>query len=169
MRNRWILALALAFLGGSSPAFSSVASSDLGRPAPALSVVKLNGEKFDLANEKGKPVMLIFFATWCEGCEKDLRAVSTVSRKYRKSGLEILALSIDRPRDRKKVDEFMRPFEVPAALLSDAGINGYGKPAVLPTIYVIDREGILRLEIQPSEKPLTDRALDEALAGLMKR
>jgi cytochrome c biogenesis protein CcmG/thiol:disulfide interchange protein DsbE len=128
------------------------ASPSVGNPAPDLVVPKLDGQTFDLASQRGKVVVVDFWATWCPSCQEEMKTLDAVYRKNHSRGLELVALSTDRARERKHVAEMMKDFSYPAAILSDAKTNRFGPPESLPELYVIDRKGIVRAK--PAAKDL---------------
>ncbi len=54
-----------------------------GRPAPALSGVTLEGKTFDASLLKGKPLIINFWASWCEPCREEAPLFREVAQKYR--------------------------------------------------------------------------------------
>ncbi|MDR3605952.1 MAG: TlpA disulfide reductase family protein [Oligoflexia bacterium] len=144
-------------------------SIDLGKPAPGFAGTELNGKKFDLAEQRGNVVLLGFFATWCDGCSAELPILENIYTRHRAEGLEALIVSVDRPRERNHVIEFLKPYDLPSALISDAKVNGFGTPGTLPILYVIDRSGIVRAELA-APGPADLRAKIESLVlPLLKR
>jgi thiol-disulfide isomerase/thioredoxin len=115
-----------------------------GEPAPALDAKLLDGKPFSLAANAGKVVIVNFWATWCEPCRAEMPAMDAYYQKHRNEGLEVLAISLDRPSDEQKVREVMRAFSFDAGLGRDAQFKGYGRIWRLPLTFVIDRNGILR-------------------------
>jgi cytochrome c biogenesis protein CcmG, thiol:disulfide interchange protein DsbE len=143
------------------------ADSDLGQPAPALVVEELNGKTFDLAAQRGKVTIVNFWATWCPPCRKEMPALSAFYRHYHGRGLEMIAVSADRPHDRSDVTKMAQSFSYPAAMLDDAQSNGFGDPSALPVTYVVDANGIVRAKLTPDEKPVTEQSLAATVLPLL--
>jgi len=154
--------LALIGLGGAARAAAHV-----GEPAPALVVAELDGQQFDLAAERGKIVIVNFWATWCPPCRAEMPALDAFYRRYHARGLELIGLSTDRPRDRSDVGKAMKSFSYPAAMLDDAKDNDFGTPSGLPVTFVIDRDGVVRARLTPDETPVTEKSLTDIVLPLL--
>jgi len=115
-----------------------------GKPAPAIQARLLDGSQFALADQSGKVVVMNLWATWCAPCRAEMPALEAYYQKHKAEGLELLAISLDEPKDDAKVREVMRSFTFPAALARDAQFKGYGRVWRLPLTFVIDRHGVLR-------------------------
>jgi len=66
-----------------------------GKAAPAFTLVDLDGKKVSLADYKGKPVFVNFWATWCEPCKLEMPWLEDFSKKYKPQGLVVLGISTD--------------------------------------------------------------------------
>jgi thiol-disulfide isomerase/thioredoxin len=66
-----------------------------GKIAPAFTLVDLDGKKVSLADFKGKPVFVNFWATWCEPCKLEMPWLEDFSKKYKPQGLVVLGISTD--------------------------------------------------------------------------
>jgi thiol-disulfide isomerase/thioredoxin len=66
-----------------------------GKPAPAFTLVTLEGKKVSLADYKGHPVFVNFWATWCEPCKLEMPWLEEFSKKYADQGLVMLGISTD--------------------------------------------------------------------------
>ena len=140
---RALLLLALLAVSAASDALGP----EIGRPAPALIVQRLDGTRFDLAALRGKVVILNYWATWCAPCRAEMPVLEAFYRRYAEQGLVLLGLSVDDAHDRRAVADVMRQFSYPAALASDAKPDGFGPPLAVPTTLVIDSAGIVRARL----------------------
>jgi peroxiredoxin len=139
MRTAPIFALML-FLSNTSFALDIAE----GKAAPAMDLKFLDGSRFALAEQTGKVVVINFWATWCAPCRAEMPAFDAYYRQHQAEGLQIIAISMDDPKDEAKVREVMRAFSFPAGLVRDSNIKGYGRIWRIPLTFVIDRRGILR-------------------------
>jgi cytochrome c biogenesis protein CcmG, thiol:disulfide interchange protein DsbE len=120
------------------------AEAQLKEPAPPLAIETLGADKFDLAAMRGKVVLVDFWASWCAPCLAEFPAVAKFYKKHRDEGFEVIALSVDRPSARSKMVRIAETLPFPAALLSEATANGFGKPKAVPVSYIIDAKGVVR-------------------------
>lgn len=70
-----------------------------GTTAPDFILPMPNGYRVQLAEFKGKYVLLDFWASWCPDCRKDIPAVKAMHEKYGKN-VEFIGVSFDTDRDR---------------------------------------------------------------------
>ncbi len=163
----WVVAFGAGIAAVFCSAGSAFARAEIGQPAPSLLVKQLGGKSFDLAQDRGKVVVVNFWATWCPPCRKEMPALDAVYRLYHDRGLEMIGLSADRPHDRSDVIKVMQSFSYPAAMLDDANDNGFGDPSELPVTYVVDAQGIVRAKLTPDENPVTEKALEDLVLPLL--
>jgi cytochrome c biogenesis protein CcmG/thiol:disulfide interchange protein DsbE len=163
----WSITLVAALVSLLGVVHNAHADLDVGQPAPSLVVPELNGQIFDLGAARGKVVIVNFWATWCSPCRAEMPALDKFYRRYHDQGLEIIALSADRPHDRSDVRTVMQSFSYPAAMLDDAKINDFGTPNVLPMTVVFDRDGVLRAKLTPDQTPVTEKSLSAAVLPLL--
>ncbi len=134
-------------------------------PAPALIVETARGENFDLAAMRGKVILVNFWATWCAPCIAELPAIGKFYQAHRAQGFEVIALSIDEPRDRGKMQRLIAKLPFAAALLSEASRNGFGVPDAVPVSFVVDADGVVRDKFVNIDEDL----LDEVILPLLKK
>jgi cytochrome c biogenesis protein CcmG, thiol:disulfide interchange protein DsbE len=132
----WLGLLSVCKLAGAEPVMDE--------PAPPLVLTTLDGQSFDLAKLRAKVVLINFWATWCAPCRKEFPRLGAFYRRYHDRGLEVIAISIDRPGDLDKVRRQMTSIAYPVAVLKDIAVNGIGKPEGVPVTYVIDTGGVVR-------------------------
>jgi thiol-disulfide isomerase/thioredoxin len=65
------------------------------------------GLKQAIAREKGRVVLLNFWATWCVPCREEFPSLSQLQQKHRKSGLTVLGVSTDFQKQRPEVEKFL--------------------------------------------------------------
>ena len=131
-----------------------------GKPAPSISAKLLNGARFSLNEHYGKVVIINFWATWCAPCWAEMPDLESYYQKHRSQGLEIVAISVDEPKDEAKVRETMRQFTYPGALVGDAKIEGYGRISRVPLTLMIDHRGIVRWDSRRGKPTIDLRTLE---------
>ncbi|MGA9723219.1 MAG: redoxin domain-containing protein [Candidatus Binatus sp.] len=143
------------------------ASATVGNAAPAFEVPQLDGQTFNLSAQRGKVVIVNFWATWCPPCREEMPALDAFYRRYHGQGLELIGVSADRPHDRSDVIKVMQSFSYPAAMLDDANVNDFGTPNSLPMTVVVDSNGVVRAEFMPDQSKVTEKSLSEAVLPLL--
>ncbi len=166
MRTAYAILVLTAILA-ITPALPAFAGGEVGQTAPALVLQQLDGQPFDLAAERGKVVIVNFWATWCPPCRAEMPMINDFYRRYHSQGLELIGVSADRPHDRSEVAKVMQSLSYPAAILDDAKTNDFGSPDQLPVTYVIDRGGIVRAIFTPDDKALSAADLDASVLPLL--
>ena len=78
--GRIALALALMGLVACGPA---TVENGKGRPVPNIVDTTLDGQAFDLASLRGKPVLINFWGPWCGPCLMEMPELLKLERKYR--------------------------------------------------------------------------------------
>jgi peroxiredoxin len=138
-----------------------------GKPAPALRATLLDGTTFSLGDQRGKVVVVNFWATWCGPCRAEMPALDAYYRKHKSEGIELVAVSMDEPKDEAKVREVMRPFAFLGALSRDTDAAGYGRIWRIPLTFVIDRSGVLRKESWYAKPGIDEALLEKTVTPLL--
>lgn len=127
--------------------FAAAAQAQLkeGQPVPAFETRLLDGKTLGAKALKGKAVLVVFWATWCPSCQKELPELQALYEKHRGRGFEILAISVDA--DRFTVEEFWKDhdYAFPVAMRVPAHTQAFGPVKATPTLYLVDRKGVLRM------------------------
>jgi peroxiredoxin len=104
----------------------------------------LDGREIRLADFAGKPVWVVFWATWCPPCQQETPDIRTVYKANEADGLVVVAVDVQEPADtiREYVQRYGLTYTIGvdtyAAIMRTYGVFG------LPTHYFIDRTGIIR-------------------------
>ena len=110
-------------------------------PAPTRPLPTLDGGRGSLADYKGKPVVLNFWASWCGPCEDEAPALERAQKRLEKAGGTVLGVTVDDATPDSLA--FMRKHGLSYPSLRDVGgelKQDYGATGV-PETFVIDREG----------------------------
>jgi peroxiredoxin len=67
----------------------------VGKPAPPIAGKDFDGRPFDLANLKGKVVLVVFWASWCLPSAVEVEAFQQAVEAYRGRGLEVVGINLD--------------------------------------------------------------------------
>ena len=88
-----ILALAIGYTIYAAVAKDKIELIAVGADAPDFEVVDLNGDKHRLKDYKGEGVLLNFWGTWCEPCEREFPAMERQYDVFKEQGVEMIALN----------------------------------------------------------------------------
>ena len=113
----------------------------LHKQAPQFVLPDLNHQRIDLANYRGRVVLLTFWATWCAPCQIEMPHFVEWQTLYGKDGLQIIGISMDD--DSAPVVALTRKRHVnyPVAMGNEHIGEQYGGVLGLPVTFLIDRSG----------------------------
>lgn len=108
-------------------------------PAPDFTLERLGGGEVALAELRGKPVIVDFWATWCGPCEESIPVLVELQKKYA-GRVHVLGVSVDWDRD--AVAPFAREHRMnyPVLFGDEALALDYGAPG-FPALFVLDAAG----------------------------
>jgi cytochrome c biogenesis protein CcmG, thiol:disulfide interchange protein DsbE len=146
------------------PAPTPVTTADIGQAAPAMRLPLLGGGEIDLETYRGRPVVLNFWATWCEPCRAEMPVLEQAQQKYREQGLAVLGVDMQE-RD-EDVQAFLTQIGVTFPTMMDrtGEVARQWRATGLPTTFLIDRQGIIR-DVRVG--PFTHEMLEERLAKIL--
>jgi len=81
---------------------------------------RADGGKLVMANFRGKPLLINFWATWCVPCIRELPALQRFQREHAAQGWQVIALAVDQP---VPVLEFINRFKLDLTVAL-AGVDG---------------------------------------------
>jgi len=141
----------------------------LGKPAPEIAGIDLDGQGMTLSQFRGKVVLLSFWATWCRPCMQMVPHEKSLVDRLRNKPFELIGVNGDIEPERlkqgiQKYNITWRSFQNKAgkaqAISKKWNIGGW------PTLYLIDQQGIIRdrwTDTVPPEE--LNRAVDALIAG----
>lgn len=127
-----------------------------GKQVPDFNLKTMDGKSVRLADLKGKPVVINFWATWCPPCKVEMPLLEQASRQF---GDRVVFLAVDDDEDLNTVQSFARQAGVSFPVLLDPNgkINQLYFVQSYPNTFFIDSDGILRAQ--------RIGQLDEAILG----
>ena len=110
--------------------------------APAFDLPGFKTSSMRLSDYKGKLVLLNFWASFCAPCRVEMPALENLWQRYREQGFVVLALSADRD-NLKQVEQLIKDggYSFPVLLDTEGGVRKSYEVRVLPTSYLIGRDG----------------------------
>ncbi len=143
-RRTLLTGAALAMLPGLARAAHIVRAWPAAKPAPALALNDLDGKAWSLAALKGRPVLLNFWASWCEPCRAEMPSLELLQTRHEKAGLVILSVNYQEPLP--KIRRFLEtlPFSLPILLDREGEAAAAWTTRVFPSTVLIDRAGTPR-------------------------
>lgn len=150
MRSRRILHASAAL-----PLFLSAALPALAGKAPNLSLKDLEGQRVKLSDLRGHIVIVNFWATWCGPCREELPRLRKLAADLQSKGVELVAVSIDEPKDESKIRPLLAQMQVaPGGNFSvwtgssEYALESFGLGGVVPGTVVIGPDGNIATRIQ---------------------
>ncbi len=137
--------LALALLLAAQPAYAQLESGDEPVLSAQLPEQLFDGSSLDAAALEGRVVLIDFWATWCPPCLSALSFYTELEARYGEAGLTVIAVSVDE--ERGDIAAFLRrnALELPVVWDSSHTVVGAFQPPTMPTSYLIDRSGAIRV------------------------
>jgi peroxiredoxin len=129
--------------------------------APSFELPSFDNGSLRLSDLRGKPVVINFWATWCEPCRVEMPALQQVYETYQNQGLRILAVNLGEPATA------VRNWVQDLGLTFDVLLDQDGSTATLyhlrgqPSTYVISPDGMI---VQIFYGPVDEANLRNTLA-----
>jgi thiol-disulfide isomerase/thioredoxin len=139
---------------GSSPGPSPSASASSPRTIPVklpnISLADTDGVKHALSEWKGRPLLINFWATWCEPCRREIPLLKTLRHERAADGVEVIGIAVD---FRDAVRRYAREMGIdyPVLVGEQDGLDAiaaFGMDTVFPFTVFADAQGrIVTLKI----------------------
>ncbi|MFP3873390.1 MAG: TlpA family protein disulfide reductase [Thiohalophilus sp.] len=147
MRRQSVILALLSLLLWSTPIPATEADLPRGiikldpYPAPPLTLRDLDGEPYSLEAQRGSPVFVHFWASWCGPCREEMPAIQRMWNKLQDEGLKIAL--VNTAEDEDTVFSFLAAHAPTIRPLLDRdGQQTEGwEPRGLPATYLVDAQG----------------------------
>ena len=145
---------------------AEAASSATAAPDFTLNNVA-NGKPFKLSGQRGKVVLIDFWATWCGPCRMAIPHLRELQKEYGPKGFTIVGVSLDQQGE-AVVKPFYSQWEMNYPVVVDAYgevARSYGGIRSIPTAVLVDKQGnILTGFVGYRPKEVFEEAIKAALA-----
>jgi cytochrome c biogenesis protein CcmG/thiol:disulfide interchange protein DsbE len=137
-------------------------SADFLQGDPSLTL--LDGQRIQLGDLKGRPVVLNFWASWCVSCRQEARYFETFWQSHKDKGVMVVGVAIqDTPEAAKDFAKvYGKTYPLALDTSGKAGID-YGVYGV-PETFFIDKNGVVR---HKETGPMSIALLEEKLKLIM--
>jgi cytochrome c biogenesis protein CcmG/thiol:disulfide interchange protein DsbE len=123
------------------------ALATVGRPAPDFTGTDLDGRPVRLADFRGHPLLLNFWASWCGPCRAEQPGLNDIAATDGPRGLRVLGVDVRDNLEQARIyrDEFKVPYQ---SLFDQAARLAYAYQVdAPPSSVLIDAGGVVRFEI----------------------
>ena len=132
------------------PQLEASAGNESTTPSDTAGVT--NGEKIALSSFSGRVVLVNFWATWCEPCEREMPAMERLYQALSREDFELIAVAIDD--EQEDVHAFQERYRLSFPILLDLDQAVYGSYQTMgvPESLLLDRDGrIVERYVGPRE------------------
>ena len=112
--------------------------------APDFTLRTMGGPNMRLAEQRGRVVMINFWATWCGPCRQEMPQLSKLYDKYRASGFVLMGVNVDD--DVRNATDVAAKLAVsfPVLLDTDKKVSKLYDLTTMPSTVLVDRDGKVR-------------------------
>lgn len=121
---------------------ASTGSSE-GQHAPSMNGPTVDGRNAGLASVAGKPALIVFWASWCGPCRREAPLVAALAKSYG-DRLGLLAVNAGEDSSTARAAAEALGMTWPVLLDMDGAISRAYHVEALPTLLVLDADGIIR-------------------------
>ncbi len=112
--------------------------------APDFTLKSNSGENIRLAEQRGKVVMLNFWATWCAPCRKEMPLLDDLYNRYNAAGFELYGVNVEPESEPANKMAKEMGLNFPILYDTDSKVSRLYNVDAMPTTVVIDRDGNIR-------------------------
>lgn len=122
----------------------AIAAPVMASTAPDFALRSVAGGNHRLSEHRGEVVALLFWASWCGDCRRELERFERLRVTYAPAGLVVLSVSLDEEPARAATIAAAAGIDYPVLLDAGKKISRTYQADRLPLILLIDRNGVIR-------------------------
>jgi len=123
-----------------------------GKAAPDFTLKDVTGKDYTLSQLKGKVVVVNFFTIFCQPCRVEMPDLNQIYKENKAKGLEMLGICLKADPAQLRFLAKQMALDYPFLVGTDAVDQAYGSVAVVPTTFIIDRQGNIVQTIEGARK-----------------
>jgi len=150
-----LIVIALALMAMSSTVFADLELPEnlpkgiltaKNRPSPPLSLSDVDGNKFNLADHKGRWIFVHFWASWCGPCRREIPAIQQLIETNKNKDLVFAIVNTAESED--AIFKFLGVLapDIVSLMDRDGLVTEAWAPRGLPSTYFVDPEGVIRYQ-----------------------
>ena len=110
-------------------------------PIPDFTLPGLDGKSAKISSQRGKIVLLNFWATWCPPCRAEMPSIQKLWESQKGGAFTVMAVSVGEKESTVKAFIAKEKFGFPVYLDAKGSVGGLYGASSIPTTYVIDKNG----------------------------
>ena len=130
-----------------APASDIPIGTQPGQLSPDFSLNDTSGQPLTLSGLRGQPVVVVFWASWCTHCAKEMPLLQAMYEEYGDQGLQVVGVNVpglggDTP---EKALAFVAEKGIAFPVVFDQGAQTYGDYQVngVPNLFFVDSDGVV--------------------------
>lgn len=125
--------------------FNEPAAEHLQKSAPSFTLTSLDGKSFQVGGAREKPLILNFWASWCDPCHQEAPDLKKIFDEHQDE-LDFYAVNITKGDTVDKAKQFVRQYglNMPILLDTEGKVSDQYRVLFIPTSFLIDRNGVIR-------------------------
>ncbi len=112
-------------------------------PAPSFVLSTLHKDTYNIESDRGKVILLTFWATWCGPCLAEMPSIESLHREFDNAQTAFLAVSVDQDTSRVKPFIDSVGYSFTTLYVSKQVLELY-RIEFIPKAFIIDKKGIIR-------------------------
>jgi cytochrome oxidase Cu insertion factor (SCO1/SenC/PrrC family) len=141
-----------------------------GKVAPPFSVQSLDGKALNSSDLKGKPHLVYFWFTHCPPCVQITPHLVSLQRKFTARNFTVVGLNADKILELGYEDSERKAYlekhkiNFPMGHLSPAAQAAYGGVQLFPTLFLVDKDGVIRAHfVNYKDEATLQQAIEKVL------
>jgi peroxiredoxin len=146
---------------------TSLNALELGQTAPDFTLKSMTGTNLKLTEQRGKIIVINFWASWCGPCRKEMPVLQKMYDKYQDLGVSVWGVNVEQENQAGR--DFLADLNLSFPILFDASntISAMYQVEAMPTTIIVDRDGLVRYAFK-GYKPGYEKKYAKAIKKLVR-